>query len=91
MALTATTKPIAEKGDAVPARGAVAISPHATNPISPVPRALWVGTGGNITMRGVGDDTDTVWKNVGSGQIVPFRAQYIRVSGTTAADIVGLY
>jgi hypothetical protein len=34
---------------------------------------------------------DQLWKNVSSGAILPFRAQYIRATGTTAADILALY
>ncbi len=73
-----------------PATRAVAVTPHDSNPITDVPKALYVGTGGTITMRGIGT-TDTVWKNVASGSVLPFRARYVRATGTTAADIVALY
>jgi len=42
-------------------------------------------------MRGVNGEADQVWKNVPSGAILPFRAQYVRATGTTAADILALY
>lgn len=74
-----------------PATRSVAVVPHATNPITDIPKSLYVGTGGNITMRGVDDSADQVWKNVPSGSYVPFRPQYVRASGTTAADILALY
>lgn len=73
-----------------PARDAFAITPHASNEIDPLPKAIYVGTGGNITLRAVGSTSDVLFKNVASGQILDVRAQYIRASGTTAADIVGL-
>lgn len=73
-----------------PAREAFAITPHATNEIDPLPKAIYIGTGGNITLRAAGSSTDVVLKSVASGQILDIRARYIRASGTTAADIVGL-
>jgi hypothetical protein len=56
-----------------------------------IPKALFVGTGGNITMRGVNGTADQLWKNVPSGSILPFRGQYVRATGTSAADILALY
>lgn len=74
-----------------PATRGVAIVPHDVNALADIPKALFVGTGGNITMRGVGGSTDVLYKNVPEGSILPIRAQYIRATGTTAADIVALY
>ena len=73
-----------------PATRAVAVTPHDSNPLTDVPKALYVGTGGTITMRGVGS-ADTAWKNVASGTVLPFRARFVRATGTTAADILALY
>ena len=85
--------PFAGYSDSVfaPATRAVAVTPHATNPLADIPKGIFVGTGGNITMRGVNDAADTVWKNVPSGTVLPFRAQFIRAAGTTAADMLALY
>ena len=73
-----------------PSRLQFAISPHDTNPISPIPKAIYIGTGGTITLRGVDSQNDVVLKNVANGQILDIRAQYVRATGTTAADMVGL-
>jgi len=77
-------------GLADPARQAFAITPHATNEIDPLPKAIFVGTGGNIVGRPVGSSADATFKNLADGQILDVRFQYIRASGTTAADILGL-
>lgn len=69
-------------------RRAVLAAPHDTNELAEVPKAVFVGTGGNIAMRGPDDTVDTVWKNVANGQILPFRPRYIRSTLTTAADII---
>jgi len=73
-----------------PARDAFAITPHASNEIDPLPKAIFVGTGGNVTLRAADSGADVLLKNVASGQILDVRARFIRASGTTAADIVGL-
>jgi hypothetical protein len=80
-------------GDSVsaPATRAVAVVPNDSNPLADIPKALFVGTGGNITMRGSGGGADLVWKNVPDGAVLPFRAQYVRATGTSAADILALY
>ena len=77
-------------GLADPARMAFAITPHATNEIDPLPKALFVGTGGNLVGRAVGSSADVTFKNLADGTILDVRLQYVRASGTTAADIVGL-
>lgn len=74
-----------------PATRAVAVTPHDGNALADIPKALYIGTGGSIAMRGVGAASDTSWKNVPSGSLLPFRAQYVRATGTTAADILALY
>jgi hypothetical protein len=73
-----------------PARAAFAITPHATNEIDPLPKALYVGSGGDIMLRAAGSSADVLFRNLASGQILDVRARFIRVAGTTAADIVGL-
>lgn len=80
-------------GDSVsaPARDAVAVVPHDADALAEVPKALFVGTGGDIVMRGVSGSGDQLWKNVPDGTVLPFRALYVRATGTTASDILALY
>jgi len=72
-----------------PATRAVAVVPHDVNALADVPKALFVGTGGTLVLRGAGN-ADTIFKNVPDGSVLPFRAQFVRATGTTAADIVAL-
>ena len=74
-----------------PATRAIAVTPHDSNALADIPKALFVGTGGSIAMRGVNGSADQQWKNVPSGSLLPFRAQYVRATGTTAADLLALY
>ncbi len=73
-----------------PARLAYAITPHASAEVDPLPKAIYVGTGGDVTLRAADSGADIVFRNVASGQILDVRPKHIRVTGTTAADIVGL-
>ena len=74
-----------------PKTRAVAIVPHDGNALAEIPEAIYIGTGGQITMRGPDGTMDAVWKNVPSGSTLPFQAQYIRATGTTAQDMLALY
>ena len=85
--------PFAGVADApyAPATRALAVMPDDTNPLADIPKALFVGTGGAITMRGINGTSDQLWKNVAAGTVLPFRARYVRATGTSAADILALY
>jgi hypothetical protein len=72
------------------AGGGVAITPHNTNAISPVPRAIHVGTAGDLACRFKDSSADVTLKVV-AGVCYAYRLQYVRVTGTTAADMVALY
>jgi hypothetical protein len=71
-----------------PATRAVAVVPHDVNAIA-VPKALFVG--GDLVVRGVHDNADVTFKNLGAGTVLPFRARFVRATGTTASSIVALY
>ena len=74
-----------------PATRALAVTPDDTSPLPDVPKGLYVGSGGTIAMRGVNDVADRSWKNVPAGTVLPFRALFVRATGTSAADILALY
>jgi hypothetical protein len=75
---------------AAPAMRALAVVPHDTIGLAAVPKALFVGTGGNLVLRGAGGGADVLFKNVASGAVLPIRASHVRATGTTAADLVAL-
>lgn len=57
----------------------------------PVGRGIFIGTGGTIVGRLIGDSVDTTWKNLISGKEYPLRFAFIRATGTTAADMLILF
>jgi hypothetical protein len=74
-----------------PSTKAAAVVPHDANALPNIPKALFIGTGGDVVARGSGGGADVTFKNLPSGSVLPFRAEFVRASGTTAADIVALY
>ena len=73
-----------------PARDAFAVVPSDAVPLAVLPRALFVGTGGTLVVRCVDAGADVTLKNVAAGQILDLRTSFVRSTGTTAADLVGL-
>lgn len=53
-------------------------------------RALYVGTGGDVSVHPVGSSTAVVFKNVGGGTVLPVVAKRVASTATTATDIVAL-
>ena len=68
------------------------ITPHDTNELTlGMCRAVYVGTGGDLTVI-VRDDTDAVpMTNIPSGSVVPIMARIVKSTGTTATGLVALY
>ena len=73
-----------------PSRKPFAITPDDEADISPLPKALYIGTGGDVVLRGVDGTEDVVFRNVVSGDRLEVRAVCVRATGMTATDIVGL-
>lgn len=73
------------------ARGATPVVPSDDQPFAALPKAIYVGTGGDIVMRGPKDDAAVTWRNIPDGALIPFRARQIMATGTTAADMLALY
>lgn len=75
-----------------PARNHAAVTTHNSNALpGGVAKAIYVGTGGDVTLRASNASSDVTFKNVPSGCFLPVRAEYVRTTGTTAADMVALY
>lgn len=73
-----------------PAGSSFAILPDDSASLPVISKALYIGTGGDLTVQLVHDAGDRIFKNVTSGSILDLRVSHVRATGTTAADIVGL-
>lgn len=71
-----------------PSRSVLAVTPHDANALPQLPKALYIGTGGDVTLRCVDDAVDVTFRNVPSGALIRARARHVRATGTTAADIL---
>ena len=73
-----------------PAEYATAVTPSDSTDLTKVARALYVGTGGNISLN-TPDGATVLFSNVQAGSILPIRAKRINATNTTASNIVALY
>jgi len=77
-----------------PCRRWAAIAPSDSADLVEVPKALYVGGAGNITMIGIDAPvgaTGAVWSNVPAASILPVRPRRVLATGTTATLILGCY
>jgi len=52
------------------------------------PQAIYVGTGGDIALRLIGDSTVVTYTNVPNGTFLPVLCDKVMSTNTTASDIV---
>lgn len=77
-----------------PARRGVAVTPHDSNQLTDVPKALFIGGAGatgTLVCRGVDDTSDVTFVGLAAGSVLPFRAVLVKATGTTCTNIVALY
>lgn len=73
-----------------PARNCFAITPSDSVALPIIPKAIYVGTGGNVVLRSLDGSNDVTFLNVANGTILDVRAAFVRAGGTTAANLIGL-
>jgi len=73
-----------------PARNAVAITPDNTATLTYIPRGIYVGGGGSISVVLVSGDSAS-FSNVAAGTILPICPKQVLATGTTASGLIGLY
>lgn len=71
------------------ARRAFAVTPHNSNELTYVTKALYVGTTGDVKVT-MYDGTAVTFTAVPAGAILPICVKVIWSTGTTASNIVGL-
>ena len=72
-----------------PAADAFAITPSDSVELPVVTKAIYVGTGGHVTLRPLRASADVTYRNIPSGSYLTIRASYVRAAGTTASDLIG--
>lgn len=87
MAATDSYKSLA-KGLGAPLTTGEAVTPHNTNELTKVSRALYIGVSGDVAVV-MQDGTTLTFKAVPVG-LLPIRVKIVKSTGTTATDIVAL-
>lgn len=73
-----------------PVTNAFAVTPHNTNELTFVTRALYVGTGGDVKVT-MQDSGTVTFVAVPTGTTLPIRVKVVFATGTAATDILALY
>lgn len=66
-----------------PGRNMFAITPHATDEVTPIPKAIRANTAGTVALRTI-DGTEDVSVTMAVGEVLHVRVQFVRAVGTTA-------
>ncbi|QCI92878.1 hypothetical protein [Novosphingobium sp. EMRT-2] len=75
-------------GADLPARAPYPITPSDDDELPVLPKGIYVGTGGDVTLRGVDSEEDVTYKNFPSASFIAVRAKFVRATGTTATDLI---
>lgn len=77
-------------GDSILAssRAPYAVTPDDAAPLPSVPKGIFVGTGGDVTLRGVDSGTDVTYRNLPDASYIAVRASHVRATGTTASHLI---
>lgn len=71
-----------------PSRAPYAVVPSDSGELPTIPKGLYIGTGGDVTLRGMNAAGDVTYRNLPDASYINVRAQWVRATGTTATDIV---
>lgn len=69
-------------------RAPYAVTPDDLVPLALVPKGIFVGTGGDVTLRGIDSAADVTYRNLPDASYIAVRAAYVRATGTTAAHLI---
>lgn len=72
-----------------PSRNPTAIVPSDTIDLPDTPKGIYVGTGGDVRLQGVGSSASVTYKNLPNASYIAVRAQRVFATGTTATDLIG--
>ncbi|WP_294328622.1 hypothetical protein [uncultured Sphingomonas sp.] len=72
----------------LPARTATAVVPSDTIALNPIPRGIYIGSGGDVTIRPAGSGADVTYKNMTDCSYIAVRISHVRATGTTATNMI---
>lgn len=71
-----------------PSRAPYPIVPHDSNELPLIPKGIYVGGGGDVTLRGVDGSADVIYRNLPDASYIAVRASHVRATGTTASALI---
>jgi len=74
-----------------PATSSVAVTPNDSEELAYLTRALYIGVGGNLSVKLRDDSTAVVFVGVAEGTVLPLQVKQVMATGTTATNIVALW
>lgn len=73
-----------------PLTTAAAVTPHNTNELSYVTRAIYVGGAGDLAVTMV-DGGEVTFVAIPAGTVLPIRVKVVKATGTDASSIIALW
>lgn len=73
-----------------PLSTAASVTPHNTNELAYVTRALYVGGTGDVSVT-MQDGGEVIFAGVPAGTTLPIRVKIVKATGTDATDIIALW
>lgn len=73
-----------------PALSAFAVTPNDVESLPSMPKAIYVGVAGNLTVVLRGDTAAVTFANVAAGTTLNIAPRLVHATGTTAGDLLGL-
>ncbi|WP_066546712.1 spike base protein, RCAP_Rcc01079 family [Sphingomonas sp. CCH15-F11] len=71
-----------------PSTAPYAVVPSDAVELNPIPKGIYVGTGGDVTLRGRDASADVTYRNLADGSYIAVRARFVRATGTTASNMI---
>jgi hypothetical protein len=68
-----------------------AVTPSDSTDLSPLPRALYIGGDGNVSVDTFGGTESLIFNGAKAGSIIPMAVRRVNATGTTATNIVAMY
>jgi hypothetical protein len=73
-----------------PARDGLQVTPDDVTDLPVLPRAIYVGSGGDLSVRMAGGQS-IAFQNIPAGSFLPIRAQRVNLTGTTATGLLAIW
>lgn len=71
-----------------PARAPYPIVPSDTAELPAFPKGIYVGSGGDVTLRGTEGTADVTYRNLPDASYIAVQARFVRATGTTASSLI---